>query len=215
MMKKDLSGYKLYVFDVDGTLYDQPRLRRMMAMRLLGYYMCHPFRVSELLILQHFRKVKDSWTKSSSEEDIIEKTAADMGTQSDRVRAVVKKWIYESPSDVIRKTADIKLIELIRGLREKGKKVVVLSDYPAKDKLDILDVSVDGIYDPDDERIDELKPSSKGLKVIMEDTGASCDEMLMIGDRPEKDEMCASNVNVDCLILPRRVGKRAYNEIWS
>lgn len=215
MMKKDLSGYKLYVFDVDGTLYDQPRLRRMMAMRLLGYYMCHPFRVRELLILQHFRKVKDSWTKSSSEEDIIEKTAADMGAQSDRVRAVVKKWIYESPSDVIRKTADIKLIELIRGLRGKGKKVVVLSDYPAKDKLDILDVSVDGIYDPDDERIDELKPSSKGLKVIMEDTGASFDEMLMIGDRPEKDGMCASNVNVDCLILPRRVGKRTYNEIWS
>lgn len=213
MMRKAFSDYELYVFDVDGTLYDQPRLRLMMAMRLAGYYLCHPFRIRELVILQHFRKVKDSWTGGSAEEDIIARTASDMKTDNEKVGAVVKKWIYDSPCDVIKKTADAKLIKLIKDLREKGRKVVVLSDYPAKDKLDVLGVSVDGVYDPDDERIDELKPSSKGLKVIMEDTGAKPCDILMIGDRMEKDGSCAEGVNADFLILPRRVGKRTYNEI--
>lgn len=212
-MTKSFYDYKLYVFDLDGTLYDQPRLRLMMALRLMGYYTLHPLSAGDLLILKHFRKVKDSWTGSSSEDDIIEKTAADLGKDPKRVSAIVRKWIYDSPLDIIRKTADRKLIAVIDRLRKDGRKVVILSDYPAADKLAALGVTVDASYGPEDERIDELKPSPKGLRIIMNDHPEDPGDIIMIGDRYEKDGMCAEAAGVDHLILPRHVNKRKFDEI--
>ena len=212
-MRRDLNDYERYVFDLDGTLYDQPRLRLIMAVRLVLYYALHPLAVKELFILQHFRKVKDGWTLSSSEDDIISKVAADKGTDTESVRKIVRRWIYDNPLSAMEKTRDDKLLGWIRTLRQNGKKVMIFSDYPAKDKLGALGITVDGIYDPDDERIDELKPSPKGLKVIMEDTGTGADHILMIGDREEKDGQSADACGIDHLILPRKVRKRNNSEI--
>ena len=80
------------------------------------------------------------------------------------------------------------------------------------DKLKAMNVIVEGIYDPDDKRIDELKPSSKGLKVIMDDTGIMPEDILMIGDREEKDGMCAKGAGVDSLILARKVNDRDHEK---
>ncbi len=211
-MRKDINDYSLYVFDLDGTLYDQPKLRLMMATRLMVYYALHPFRAGELFILQHFRKVKDSWTKSSSEDDIIAQVAKDRKTDEARVKSIVRRWIYDDPLEVIAKTKDTKLIEWIASLRNSGKKVFILSDYPVKDKLNAMCVSVDGMYDPLDPRIDELKPSPKGLNVIMQDTGYAPKDILMIGDRSEKDGMCAESCGVDSLILARKVNARNHEK---
>ena len=211
-MRRDINDYSLYVFDLDGTLYDQPKLRMMMAARLMGFYILHPFRAGELFLLQHFRKVKDSWTKSSSEDDIIAQVAKDKKTNDERVKKIVRRWIYDDPLEVIAKTKDTKLIGWIESLRESGKKVFILSDYPVKDKLSAMGVTVDGMYDPLDPRIDELKPSPKGLNVIMQDTGYAPEEILMIGDRSEKDGMCANACNADSLILARKVNARDHEK---
>ncbi|MBQ6575987.1 MAG: HAD family hydrolase [Lachnospiraceae bacterium] len=212
-MNRSFDDYSLYVFDLDGTLYDQPRLRFIMASRLIRYYALHPFRIRELLLLSKFRKVKDSWTQSSSEDDIIKEVAAGSKADPDLVSAVVKRWIYDDPLSALVSAADKKLAAVIEKLRAKGKKVFILSDYPAKDKLAALGVTVDKAYDPDDARIDALKPSPKGLMVIMEDTGIPASEILMIGDRPEKDGECAKAAGVDSLILQRRINRRCFDEI--
>lgn len=212
-MRRNIKDYRLYVFDLDGTLYDQPKLRLIMAMRLMLYYMCHPFSVKELLILQHFRKVKDTWTGSSSEEEIYKRVADDKKTSPDKVAGIVKKWIYDNPLSALKSASDEHLAKWIAYLRKEGKKVVVLSDYPTKDKLNALGITVDGQYGPDDERLSELKPSPKGLQIIMQDTGISAEDILMIGDRDEKDGASARAAGVDSLILKRRINKRNYNEI--
>ncbi len=213
MMRRALSGYSIYVFDVDGTLYDQPKLRTIMAIRLMMHYLLHPFSAKELFALSHFRKVKDGWTENSSEDDIIKKTAEDMNMPADKVKSTVRKWIYDEPLLVISRTKDTKLITWMNKLRADGKKVVTLSDYPSEDKLEALGVTADRQYSPDDERIDELKPSPKGLKVIMEDYSADPAEVLMIGDRMEKDGKCAEGASVDFLILERKVSRRkSYEE---
>lgn len=212
-MRKNLSDYSLYVFDLDGTLYDQPRLRMIMAWRLATYYICHPLRIREVFILQHFRKVKDAWTKNSSEEDIMAKVAEDKGIAVDRVRDIVRRWIYDNPLSALVKTKDDKLIGWMRQLQSNGKKVVILSDYPTKDKLAALGVAADCEYSPDDERIDELKPSPKGLLTVLADYGISGEDALMIGDRAEKDGAAAKAAGVDCMILPRKVAKRNLNGI--
>ncbi len=212
MMRREINEYSLYVFDLDGTLYDQPKLRFIMAKRLISHYLLHPFSVKELLVLMYFRKVKDEWKDSSSEEDIIRKVARDKKTDEQKVSATVRKWIYDNPLDALAKTKDEKIIKWIEDLRKSGRRVVILSDYPASDKLDAMKVPVDGIYDPADPRIDRLKPSPKGLEVIMSDTGFSGKDILMIGDRLEKDGMCAEAANVDYLILPRKVSKRDHEK---
>ena len=211
-MRKDINDYSLYVFDLDGTLYDQPRLRRIMAVRLALYYMLHPFSAGDLMILQHFRKVKDKRVSGSSDEEVISTVASDKNTDPDKVRRIVRKWIYEDPLSVIADVKDTKLINWIGELRASGKKVVVFSDYPSKDKLKAMNTEVDGMYDPDDPRIDEQKPSPKGLFVIMQDTGIAAEDILMIGDREEKDGLSAKSAGVDHLILERSVSQRKINE---
>ena len=47
----------------------------------------------------------------------------------------------------------------------------------------------------------------------MEDTGENADNILMIGDRMEKDGRSAEAAGVDHLILPRKVSSRRLNEI--
>ena len=211
-MRKDINDYSLYVFDLDGTLYDQPRLRMIMAVRLVMYYIHHPFSVKDIMILQHFRKVKDARVSGSSDEEVIKTVAENKNTDIERVRRIVGKWIYDDPLSALSKVKDTKLIAWIGELRASGKKVVIFSDYPVKDKLDAMSVTVDGMYDPKDPRIDEQKPSPKGLSVIMQDTGIAAGDILMIGDRMEKDGMSAKAAGVDCLILERNVSKRKINE---
>ena len=213
MMKKNIGDYNLYVFDLDGTLYDQPRLRMIMAKRLICHYILHPFSVKDAFILQYFRKVKEEWTGSSSEEEIVKKVAEDKNVDIERVRRIVRRWIYDNPLSAVAATKDTALIEWIASLRKKGKKVVILSDYPTADKLLAMGVETDGQYSPDDTRIDELKPSPRGLFVIMEDTGEDPGNILMIGDRMEKDGQCAVAAGTDYLILPRKVKNRKIHEI--
>ena len=213
MRRKDFYDYSLYVFDLDGTLYDQPKLRMTMALRLMGYYILHPHLVKDLFILMHFRKVKDGWTEGASEEEIIKKVADDLHTDRKRAQSVIRKWIYEDPLNVLKKTRDDDLISLISTLRKRGSKVVVWSDYPTRDKLEALAVEVDASFGPDDERIDELKPSPKGLNVIMSTFGAKPSDVLMIGDRAEKDGAAAAAASVDYVILPRSISRRKTDEI--
>lgn len=183
----DINEYKLYVFDLDGTLYNQPRLRYIMATRLMKYYLLHPIKIPEMLWIQDFRKTKDSWKENSNEDNIIADVATRHNKDADVVKAVIQKWIYENPLSALAKTKYDKVIELIEKLRRDKKTVVILSDYPTEDKLTALGVICDASYSTTDERIGELKPSPKGLMVVMGDFKAKPSETLMIGDRDEKD----------------------------
>ena len=201
MINLDVNAYKLYVFDVDGTLYDQKRLRLIMAKRLLVYYALHPFKIRELVILQSFRKMKDAWTGKSSDEAVCRALAEKKGIDYSRVWKIVHYWIYENPLDAVYKTRYVEFPELIGKLRGLGKKVVALSDYPTTDKLKALQIELDGEYTTVDERIGELKPSPRGLKVIMEDFGLNKNEIIMIGDRDDKDGESARRAGCDYLIV--------------
>lgn len=197
MLNKKITDYKLYVFDLDGTLYNQPRLRFIMAKRLLGYYIMHPHKITELILLQDFRKTKDSWQGDFAEEKVIEDVAKRHKKDTCFVEGVIKRWIYENPLSAVAATKYDKVISLINKLREDNKTVVVLSDYPTEDKLTAMGVTVDAQYSTTDERIGELKPSPKGLQVVMGDFCAAPEDTVMIGDRDEKDGASAKSAGCD------------------
>ena len=130
---------------------------------------------------------------------------------------MVQVWIYKNPLSALRKSKDEEIGRLIDMLREKGIKVLIFSDYPIEEKLAALELQADGIYSASDERLMELKPSPKGLFLIMQDYGLEPEELFMIGDRHSRDGMAAVAAGVDYLILKKQPRKRRpiYEELFK
>lgn len=197
--------YDLYVFDVDGTLYFQNKLRIIMAGRLVSYYICHINRIKDLFIIKDFRSLRE---KAKDTDNLYEATAKKNNVSVDRVKDVIQKWIYENPLDAVKASRDSRLIAIINQLIDSGKKVAIWSDYEADEKLKVLGLECDNVYTAEQERVAELKPSPKGLKLIMSDLNVEPAKTLMVGDRMVKDGEAAIAASADYLILSKKQTKR-------
>lgn len=211
-MKKDtidINKYDVYVFDVDGTLYYQNKLRFEMAKRLLIFTIKNPFRILDLRIIQKFRSLREN---SDTTDGIYELIAKKYKKREEYVRDFINFWIYENPLSAVNKTKDLEIIDLIHRLCSNNKKVVIWSDYKAIDKLKALNLDIEYVYTADDERVKELKPSPKALELIKMDFSVGNESILMIGDRDCKDGEAARRANVDYVILPKdtRGRKKCY-----
>lgn len=201
----DFNKYDLYVFDVDGTLYYQNKLRLIMGKRLLMYYLFHPLKFKDLIIIKNFRSLRENAKDTNGLFDI---TAKKCNVSVSRVNEVIKKWIYENPIDALIASKDDTLLAIIDKLKANGKTVAIWSDYEADDKLKALKLSTDYVYTAEQERVGELKPSPKGLNLIMSDLDVPKDKTIMIGDRMVKDGEAAKKAGCDYLILSKSKKKR-------
>lgn len=201
----DFNKYDLYVFDVDGTLYYQNKLRLIMGKRLLMYYLLHPLKFKDLIIIKNFRSLRENAKDTNGLFDI---TAKKCNVSVSRVEDVIKKWIYENPIDALIASKDSTLLAIIDKLKANGKTVAIWSDYEADDKLKALQLSTDYVYTAEQERVGELKPSPKGLNLIMSDLNVPKDKTIMIGDRMVKDGEAAIKAGCDYLILSKSKKKR-------
>lgn len=201
----EFNKYDLYVFDVDGTLYYQNKLRLIMGKRLLMYYLLHPLKFKDLIIIKNFRSLRENAKDTNGLFDI---TAKKCNVSVSRVNEVIKKWIYENPIDALIASKDDTLLAIIDKLKANGKTVAIWSDYEADDKLKALKLSTDYVYTAEQERVGELKPSPKGLNLIMSDLNVPKDKTIMIGDRMVKDGEAAKKAGCDYLILSKSKKKR-------
>ena len=201
----DFNKYDLYVFDVDGTLYYQNKLRLIMGKRLFMYYLLHPLKFKDLIIIKNFRSLRENAKDTNGLFDI---TAKKCNVSVSRVNEVIKKWIYENPIDALIASKDDTLLAIIDKLKANGKTVAIWSDYEADDKLKALKLSTDYVYTAEQERVGELKPSPKGLNLIMSDLNVPKDKTIMIGDRMVKDGEAAKKAGCDYLILSKSKKKR-------
>ena len=201
----DFNKYDLYVFDVDGTLYYQNKLRLIMGKRLLMYYLFHPLKFKDLIIIKNFRSLRENAKDTNGLFDI---TAKKCNVSVSRVNEVIKKWIYENPIDALTASKDDTLLAIIDKLKANGKTVAIWSDYEADDKLKALQLSTDYVYTAEQERVGELKPSPKGLNLIMSDLNVPKDKTIMIGDRMVKDGEAAKKAGCNYLILSKSKKKR-------
>jgi len=200
-----LNDYDLIVFDVDGTLYFQNELRITMIKRLMGYYIIHPHKIKDLFIIKNFRSIREN---AEHVENLYDITAKKCKVSVERASSVVKQWIYDNPLDAVRESRDRELIDIIGKLKSEGKTIAIWSDYEANDKLKAMDIECAYVYTAEDNRVGELKPSPKGLKLIMDDLNVQKDRVLMVGDRMVKDGEAAKALGVDFLILSKSKKKR-------
>ena len=199
----DWDAIDLVVFDLDGTLYDQARLRlRMLAE--LGIHTCRTFSVGTALTLRSFRRLREELSRTSAKADFTElqyvRTASARAVDPADVRAIVKDWIEERPLAFLRNYRFDGVAELFEACRRAGKGPAVWSDYPATAKLDALGLSAPIVLHSGEEGVQRLKPDPAGLRRICAITGARPDRILMIGDRAEHDGEAAKAAGAQALI---------------
>jgi FMN phosphatase YigB (HAD superfamily) len=198
----DWGSIKLVAFDVDGTLYDQGRVRLRMAKDI----MLHSVLKRDLvvpLVLNTYRRIRERMgdeETSDFEPALIAETARLTDRTPDMVRAITAEWIEERPLAYIAAARYPGLSELVAGLKRSGKIVGVLSDYPAHDKLLALEFASDHVVSSGDDGIGVLKPHERGLECLMALAGVSADATLVIGDRADRDGIVARRVGARALI---------------
>jgi FMN phosphatase YigB (HAD superfamily) len=199
----DWRGIRVVVFDVDGTLYDQGPLRRKMVREILLYCLARPWKISLLRTIHEFRKSREQL--ADEEADSIsraqfERPASSLGVSPAAVETIVKEWMFERPLRHLRACRYGGVAEVFARLKETGRTVAAFSDYPATKKLQALELEADLVVTAMDPEVDRFKPHPAGLLQVMEQARAAPVEVLLIGDRDERDGECGRRAGSPCLL---------------
>ncbi len=193
------------VFDMDGTLYDQAPLRAKMVPRL-GLHALRRFDPKLLRIVSGLRRERERLAEAERadfEDVLIAAVAARAGVSQDRVRAVMVEWLETRPLPLLAPCIVPGTAALFAALRRSGRRIAVLSDYPAARKLEALGLSADLVLSATDPEIAVQKPDPKGLALAAERFGLAPGRLLMIGDRDDRDGEAARRIGVPCLLRKR------------
>ena len=203
----DLKKYKLMIFDIDGTLYDQKQLRKKMILDILLYYFLRPHKLHELKILKIFREERErkkGYISEDLENDqylwVAEKTKFSI----DLIRNVINKWIFVRPLKHLLNCRYGGVESLFLYLKKRNIKIGIYSDYPTKEKMDTLKLERDMEISSTDKEINALKPDPKGLQYVLKGLEINVKESLFIGDRESTDGMCAKNTGMDYMIIDKK-----------
>ncbi|QRM56086.1 HAD family hydrolase [Sinorhizobium sp. BG8] len=199
----------LVVFDLDGTLYDQKRLRARMAMSLLhGAVRSRTLRT--LNILRVFRQCREEMAGTATDfiNRQFEETALRCGCSTDEVRGLVREWIEQRPLEYLGACRYAGVSGLFEALRRSGRTIAVFSDYAAVDKLRALALEADLVVTAADDDVRRLKPDPTGLRKILSATGLEAGRGLMIGDRFDRDWAAANRIGMPALIRSRHPDPR-------
>jgi len=213
MITVDWQEISLVVFDVDGTLYDQRCLRFKMVQELMGHCLRHPGDLRVLQLISQFRRSREEL----AEEEVAniadlqyQRPAEKLGVEPGDMRRQLEVWMFERPLRHLRPCRYPTVDALMDTLRESGKTVAVLSDYPADAKLQALELAAELAVSAVDPEVDRLKPHPRGLQRILELAGVEPSQALLIGDREDRDGECARRAGVAYLIRSSHPKREAH-----
>ena len=195
-----------FIFDVDGTLYDQIKLRRMMFGALVRHLVRNKNFILDIRVLYTFRKRREILSNDHRNLGCLEnrqyvEVADELGMNVDEVKLVVNDWIFEKPLKYLAACIYPGVKDLFSLLIKNKLKIGIFSDYPSLAKLKALDLYADVVVCATDENIDRFKPHPKGLLVAAKELGVPVMNCLFIGDRDDKDGECARRAGMPYLIL--------------
>ncbi|MFZ3354937.1 MAG: HAD family hydrolase [Xanthobacteraceae bacterium] len=198
----DWAGVRLVAFDVDGTLYSQPRLRLRIAREMLIDAVMRQS-LEAVTIVRAYRQIRERMAErevADYEGALILETARAARQLPERVRGIVGEWMERRPLRHLAACRYPGVLELFAGLRGNGKVIGIFSDYPAQAKLEALGLRADYIVSAADSGVGILKPNSRGLEVLMAAAGATARQTVLIGDRADRDGAAAGRIGVRSLI---------------
>lgn len=213
-----LRNRRLVVFDVDGTLYDQSRLRRAMAVRLLSH-LALTGRMSTLKALRAYRHTREATADAESpdfEGEALAQAARAGGMSVERAGDLVAEWMQRRPLPLLAGCRYHGVPELFAELRHRGTAIGILSDHPAADKMRAMGLDADIIACAGSPGCAFQKPHPSGLRYLMEVTGTAPADTILIGDRDERDGEAGRRAGVDVLIrTDRPAGEKTFRSFAS
>jgi len=214
-----VENLELVIFDVDGTLYDQSKLRSKMFLALLSYYSIRPWRFSELFILYYFRKEREK--RAGTEVVDLQNQqfiwcAEKTNYPIEKIKAVVEKWIFNFPNKYLKNCMYSGLDTFFCELRKNKVLIAIYSDYDAVLKMQHMDLRADLLVSSTDEDINAMKPMPNGLNYILSaleiKNKTNC---IFIGDRQELDGKCAELAGVPFLLINKQQAKNNFYKSLS
>lgn len=190
---------KAIIFDLDGTLYDQKRLRIRMAGKLLLYYTGHPGRIGDLRLLARFRRLREEKQYSALSIDELcaildDRFRREKGTAS----RVMQYWMFQVPLGLVRSNAYSEVLNFAKKYQSEGGRVYIYSDYPVTEKLQALELHPDGTFvSCSSSELPEQKPSETAMQSILSIINLPADDILYVGDRDDRDRASAEQVGME------------------
>ncbi|MGH9941202.1 MAG: HAD family hydrolase [Pyrinomonadaceae bacterium] len=207
----DLSRLKAIIFDVDGTLYRQGRLRRLMLLRLLKAHLTRPRRgYATLKALRAYRNAQEAMRQGDQcggggdlAAQQLRLACARAGVEADAMAACVARWMEQEPLDLLGGALRAGVFELLRAAKERGLRLGVCSDYPASRKLAAMRLAnfFEVVVSAQDSEVRRFKPDPRGLEVALQRLGVAPHEALYVGDRMETDAVAARRAGISCVIV--------------
>jgi len=208
----DPAHVEAIVFDVDGTLYRQSRVRRGMLFRLLRAHATRPAEgVRTMRALRAYRRAQEHMRDAAERHG----TAAEgqlrlacewTGLEATMVGACVERWMEREPLDLVGRATQPGVGEFLAAAERRGVRLAVLSDYPPRGKLAAM--GIDRYFDvavcAQDADVRAFKPDPRGIEVALEKLGVGRARALYVGDRPAVDAAAAARAGVPCVIIGRR-----------
>jgi putative hydrolase of the HAD superfamily len=196
------------IFDVDGTLYNQGKLRRKMVFELLCCLVNKQHFIRDINVLYTFRKKRDILSRNNDEAGCLENrqyagVAYELGMGIEEVQRIVSDWIFEKPLNYLSACIYPGVKDLFSLLTKNKIKIGIFSDYPCRAKLKALGLYANAMVCATEKKVDRFKPDPKGLFFTAEKLGVPAMNCFFIGDRDDKDGECARRAGMPYLILSR------------
>ena len=114
-----------------------------------------------------------------------------------RVEEILREWLIERSRKILRFCVRKKVLAAVKANQLRGVKMIVYSDNPVREKLRAIAFIPDASFCADELRC--MKPDAHGLKKILSTFELVPDEVLYIGDRDDRDGLCARAAGVNYL----------------
>ena len=199
------------IFDMDGTLYKQSLVRISMLWQLIAHIALGGLR--DVLVLMHYRQCieKISNAPDSIVCEIQFKATAKFFSISEReVQVIIHEWMTIRPLVYLKKYVYTDVDSVFQFLRQKKIKIGIFSDYPVSEKISALGLLVDACCSSSDGDVGHLKPNPKGLIKTIERLSVRANRSLMIGDRMDRDFLCAKAAGVPFVL---RTGDKFFTKL--
>ena len=181
-----METHRAWLVDLDGTLYAALPVRLLMAAELaIGGWSAAP-------ILRRFRREHERVRGLEGDPFMIqiERTAEALGISAEDVEGHVRNWMLERPGRWLAAFRRQALLAEIEAFRRGGGRTALVSDYPARRKLEALGASA--LFDAviasgEPGGPTRLKPHPDGMLRAAAAIGVEPAECLVIGDRDDAD----------------------------
>ena len=201
--------YKAICFDIDGTLYP----RALMNKRLLLLGLRHPvFSLKYNKMRRELRKCQEelSGPLMSKEAYVICKNMGKIANK-DIVERRLSLWIYEPMRRLYRSTTPYAGVQkTFKGIKEKGLKIGVFSDFPLFNKLETMGLEPYVDYATSSQEVGFLKPSVHCFENLVYNIGVEANAVLYVGDSYEKDVVGAHEAGLDAVLVNAKGSQREY-----